>query len=80
MIREVLVANIVEVVVIWILSHAPIVIRPGQDILNRNVREGSTLTSRVAYHSVLFIFNCFHSNLGQEVVVNQVCGQMRLDW
>jgi hypothetical protein len=38
MIRQVLVADIVEIVVIWILCHASVEIRPCQDILLAEVQ------------------------------------------
>ena len=60
------VADIIEIVIVRILGHSSIEVRPSQDILGYmlSVTIQPVPKRNIAYHSVLFVFNSSHSNLG----------------
>ena len=78
MVGYVLVAGVVQVVVVGILQHAFVKVCPSEYILLRVIRWCNSLRDKT-YHSVLLIFNRLDGNLCEEVVMEEVRGQMGLD-
>ena len=65
-----LVANTTKIVVVRILCHTPVEVRPSEDILHwEKISEESDNDSKKLYHRILLVFNCPYGNFGKEVVV-----------
>ena len=76
-----LMANVVKIIVVRVLCHATVEVRPRQNILHGIVSNLPLLgVERETDHRVLLVFDCLDRNLGEEVVVQHVCRQVRLNW
>lgn len=80
MIGQVPVANAVEIVVVGILSHPSVEERPSENILKmRRSVERARKSAIQTNHGILLVLDSLDSNLGHEVIMEQVCRQMGLN-
>ena len=65
-----LVANTTKIVVVRILRHTPVEVRPSEDVLHRGkISEESDNDRKKLYHRILLVFNCPYGNFSKEVIV-----------
>ena len=73
-------ADIVKVVVVRVLRHTTVEVRPRQNILHGIVSNLPRLgVEPETDHRVLLVFDCLDRNLREEVVVQHMCRQVRFD-
>lgn len=73
-----LVTGVVEVVVVRVLEHAFVEVCPREHILDLGQKTMNTTMKRT-YHCILLVLNCLDGNFCEEVIVQHVGSQMRLD-
>ena len=77
MIRKMLMADVVQVVIVGILSHPTVEVCPRQDILVWYVRLKLGMQFRgEAYHCILLVLDGLDSDFSEEVVMEHVCREV----
>ena len=73
-------ADVVEIVVVGILCDPSVEVRPSQYVLWLSSEKVAIPKVTGPYHGILFILDGLDSNLRQEIIVQHIRGEMRLDW
>ena len=76
MVRQMLMADVVQVVVVGVLGHPSVEVRPGQDILKDCQHNRRRLTHDSTNQSISLVLDGLDRGLSQEVVVKHVGGQV----
>ena len=71
-----LMADIVEVVIIRVLGHPPVEVRPCQDILQSQNQQFDKASIDITYHGILLILDGFDGNFSKEIIVEKMSGKV----
>lgn len=73
-----LMTDIVQIVVIWILCHSSVEVGPCKDVLKSKSLVNGPIPQKVprTYHGILLVLDCFDGDFSKEVVMEERCWEM----